>query len=110
MSNPIILVTLAITVVCVWMATYPSTLRTRRPVSRARRENDDETDEDSDRLRRLEEHEANVAQLRLAATGRNRWNRCDLQTAIGADPALGDEAHLVWPPPATTGPTQLLTS
>jgi hypothetical protein len=97
MSHPVILATIIVSFFCIWMATHPTPPRTRRPDPRERREDEQDSDESSDQLRRLEEQKANLAQVRLAASGRNRWDRADLQTGIGPEPALGDEIHLIWP-------------
>jgi hypothetical protein len=97
MSHPIILVTIVVSFFCIWMATHPAPPRTRRPNPRERGEGEQDPDEGGDHLRRREEQAADVAQVRLAAAGRNRWDRADLQTGIGPEPALGDEIHLIWP-------------
>ncbi len=93
MSQPVILVALVVTFVCIWAATHPGSPRARRPDPRARKEGEQESDDVGDLVRRLREHEGDVARLRLAAAGRNRWDRLDLQAGVGPDSALGDEAQ-----------------
>ena len=97
MSQPVILVSLVVTFICIWIATHPAAPRARRPDPRPREEGEQEGDEVGDLLRRFQEREGDVAQVRLAAAGRNRWDRLDLQTGIGPDSALGDEVQLIWP-------------
>jgi hypothetical protein len=97
MSQPIILVSLVVTFICIWIATHPAAPRSRRTDPRARQEGEQEGDDISDLIRLLREQEGDIARLRLAAAGRNHWDRPDLQAGIGPDSALGDEVQLVWP-------------
>src|SRR3954454_8609177 len=97
MSHPIILVSLVVTFVCIWIATHPDAPHTRRADPRTRKDSEQEADEVGDLFRRLREQEGDLARTRLAATGRNRWDRYDLQAGVGPDPALGDEVQLIWP-------------
>lgn len=97
MSQPVIMVSLVVTFICIWAATHPEAARSRRSEPRSRQGGEQEADDVSDLLRRLRENEGDIARTRLAATGRNRWDRFDLRAGIGPDSALGDEVQLLWP-------------
>ena len=101
MSQGAILILIAVSSFCIWMATHPTPPRTRRSDPRSRRNSDQDVEDGDDasslRLRRADEQESNVARIRLQATGRNRWDRADLQAGIGPDPAVSDADTMIWP-------------
>jgi hypothetical protein len=97
MSQGAILILIAVGSFCVWMATHPAPPRSRR----SRRDSEQNADDSDDAyplgLRHLEEQESNVALIRLQATGRNRWDRPDLQRGVGRDSASDEPATFIWP-------------
>jgi hypothetical protein len=101
MSQGAILILIAVSSFCIWMATHPSPPRTRRSDPRSRRDPDQEVEDSDDayptRLRRAEERESNVARVRLQAAGRNRWDRRDLHDGVGRDSDIDEPDMLIWP-------------
>src|SRR5215211_8616319 len=101
MSQGAILILIAVSSFCIWMATHPSPPRSRRSDPRNRRNSDQEVEEGDDsyptHLRRAEELEWDLARIRLQATGRNRWDRRDLSHGVGLDPDVGGSDKLMWP-------------
>jgi hypothetical protein len=97
MSQGAILILIAVSAFCIWMATHPAPPRTRR----SRRDSEQDIKDGDDpypvRLRRKEELERDIARIRLQAAGRNRWDRRDLNHAIGRDSMNNEAEALVWP-------------
>src|SRR5215211_2569593 len=97
MSQGVILILIAVSAFCIWMATHPAPPRTRRSRRDSEQDIEDGDDSYSPRLRRREEQEWDVARIRLSATGRNRWDRRDLSQGVGLDFDVGDADKLIWP-------------
>jgi hypothetical protein len=97
MSQGAILILIAVSAFCIWMATHPAPPRSRRSRRDSEQDIEDSDDPYPVRLRRKEEQERDIARIRLQAAGRNRWDRRDIHEGVGRDSTIDEPEVLIWP-------------